>query len=324
MQYRSWLYVPGDSERKLGKALATGADVVVVDLEAAVPADRKLAARAIGSEWLVAHRHQVLEQTRISRWVRINSLDSGLWRDDLVAVLPGAPDGIILPKAVGTEAVRQLAAELYELEQIHRLVAGSTKILPVVGETARAALTIASYAEAAMPRLAGLAWGTESLTAAINATRLYDQKGGWSDPFRFVRAQTLLTAHACGIMALEAMHSDGDDIKGLKAAVRAARADGFTGMVANHPAQIAEINAAFTASESELEQTRQIIAGYEHSIGDEETPSNRPGIDLPQQPIAKSMMGKPNQATPLLASQNLGRGNSRNAELTPMRVLRTT
>jgi citrate lyase subunit beta/citryl-CoA lyase len=324
MRYRSWLYVPGDSERKLGKALATGADVVVVDLEASVPADRKLAARAIGSEWLIAHRPQILGQERLSRWVRINTLESGMWRDDLVAVLPGAPDGIILPKAVGTEAVRQLAAELYELEQIHRLIAGSTKILPVVGETARAALTIVSYAEAAMPRLAGLAWTTEGLTPAINATRHYDQKGSWSDSFRFVRAQTLLTAHACGIMALEAMHSDGDDIKSLKAAARAARADGFTGMVANHPAQIAEINAAFATSESELLQAHQAIAGYEHSVDEEVTPSDRRGIDMPQLTIAKPMMGKPNQATPMLPNQILGRGNSRNAELTPMRVLRTT
>lgn len=319
MRYRSWLYVPGDSERKLGKALDTGADVVVVDLDATVAGAAKLAARNIAAEWLIAHRQKVLEQAPMSCWVRINSLDSRLWRDDVVAVLPGAPEGIILPKAVSTDAVRQLAAELYELEQTNRLVPGSTKILPVVGETARSALTIASYADAAMPRLAGLAWSAEGLAAAISATRHYDPKGSWSDPFRFVRAQTLLTAHACGIMALEAMHSDGDDIKGLKAAARAARADGFTGMVANHPAQIAEINAAFTPSESELEQARQIVAGFEDSIDEDAPPIDRRRIDIPQLKLARQMLGTPVLGKPILAG-----GDSRNTDLTPMRVLRTT
>ncbi len=310
MRYRSWLYVPGDSERKLGRALDCGADVVVVDLDASVAAGAKQAARAIAAEWLEAHRHQVLEQSPISCWVRINSLDSRLWRDDLLAVLPGAPEGIILPRAVSTEAVRQLAAELYELEQANRLVAGSTKILPIVGETARSALSIPSYVDAGMPRLAGLAWGVEGLGAALGTTRHNDQKGSWSDPFRFVRAQTLLTAHACGVMALEAMHGDIDDIKGLKAAARAARSDGFTGMLASHPAQVTEINAAFTPSESELDQARQIVAAFDEDKEEVVTPIDRRRIDMPQLKIAKQILGSGLEP--------------RSGELTPMRVLRTT
>ncbi|MEO6718390.1 MAG: CoA ester lyase [Novosphingobium sp.] len=310
MRYRSWLYVPGDSERKLGKALATGSDVVVVDLDAAAPGDGKQAARANAAEWLAAHRHHVLEQAPISRWVRINSLDSRLWRDDLVAVLPGAPEGIILPRAVGPDALRQIAAELYELEQANRLVAGSTKLIPVVGETARAALTIAAYADAAMPRLGGLAWGAEGLAEALSATRQYEQKAGWSEPFRFVRAQTLLTAHACGVMALEAMHADAADIKGLKLAARAARADGFTGMIANHPAQVAEINAAFTPSDSDLEQARQIVASFEDSADEAVPQVDRRRIDTPQLKFAKQILGSGPEP--------------RSAELTPMRMFRAT
>ena len=171
MRYRSWLIVPGDSERKLGKSLATGADVVVVDLEATVPLDAKPAARALAAEWLIAHRRQVLEQSPMARWVRINSLESRQWRDDLLAVLPGAPEGIILPGAAGPETVREIAAELYELEQSNHLAAGSIKILPLAGETPRSALTIASYAESTMPRLAGLGWSADSLGTALNAMR---------------------------------------------------------------------------------------------------------------------------------------------------------
>ena len=309
MRYRSWLYVPGDSERKLGKALATGADVVVVDLDASVPLDAKRSARELAADWLKAHRRQVLEQSPMSRWVRINSLDSRLWRDDLLAVMPHAPEGVILPGALGPEALRQLAAELYELEQSNRLVPGSTRILPIVGESARSALTIASYADAAMPRLAGLAWSAEELGKAINATRQYEQKASWTEVFRFVRAQTLLTAHACGVMALEAMYSDVDDLKGLKATARIARADGFSGMIANHPAQVAEINSAFTPSESELDQARQIVAAYDDSPDDDAAPIDRRRVEIPQLKLAK---------------QKLGNGESRNPDVMPMRVFRTT
>ncbi len=307
MRYRSWLIVPGDSERKLGKALATGSDVVVVDLDATVPFDAKPGARALVAEWLKAHRRQVLEQVPMARWVRINSLDSHLWRDDLVAVLPGAPEGIILPRSTCPETLRELAAELYELEQANQLVAGSTKILPQVGETARSALTIPSYADVAMPRLAGLAWSAEALGAAISATRHCEPQGSWAEPFRFVRAQTLLTAHACGVMALEAMHDDAEDLKGLKIAAKAARADGFTGMLASHPAQIAEINAAFTPSEFELEEARKIVSALDGGADGDATPIDRRRIDMPQLKLAK---------------QILGSGETRTSDLTPMRVLR--
>lgn len=307
MRYRSWLVVPGDSEHKLGKALATGSDVVVIDLDASVAIDAKHVARALAAEWLLAHRRQVLEQSPMSRWVRINALDSRLWREDLVAVLPGAPEGIILPRSLGPESIRELAAELYELEQANHLVAGSTKILPLAGETARSALTISSYANEAMPRLAGLGWSAAGLGAALNATRLREPKGSWTEPFRFVRAQTLLTAHACAVMALEAMHGDAEDIKGLKAAAKTARADGFTGMFASHPAQIAEINAAFTPSEAELLEARKIVYAFEGGEDGEATPIDRRRVDMPQLKHAKQLLGS---------------GETRNSDLTPMRVLR--
>ena len=307
MRYRSWLVVPGDSERKLGKALATGADVVVVDLDASVAQEDKPAARQMAAEWLRAHRRQVLEQAPMARWVRINPLATRLWREDLVAVIGGAPEGIILPGSAGPETIRELAAELYELEQSNHIPAGSTKIIPLAGETPRAALSIPAYADAAQPRLAGLAWSANGLGRAINATRHRELRGGWSEPFRFVRSQALLAAHACGVMALEAMHDDAEDLKGLKLAAKAARADGFTGMFASHPAQIAEINAAFTPSEAELEQARRIIAAFENGIEADASPIDRRRIDTPQLKQAK---------------QILGASEPRSGELTPARILR--
>ena len=262
MAIRSWLFVPGDSEKKQAKALATGADAIILDLEDSVVPANKPRARELALAWLQNHRAPSPDGPQPGRWVRINALDSGLWRDDLLAVLPGAPDGIMLPKSEGPESVQQLAAELYELEGRCGVPSGSTRILPLVSETAAAAITIPAYASASLPRLAGLTWGAEDLSAAIGATRKRTATGEWTDAFRFARIQTLLTAHAREVFALDTLHADFADVDGLRQAAEAARADGFSGMLAIHPAQVPVINAAFTPSEAELAEARAIVAAF--------------------------------------------------------------
>jgi citrate lyase subunit beta/citryl-CoA lyase len=290
MAMRSWLFVPGDSEKKLGKAAATGADVIIVDLEDSVAPANKPRARELARDWLAAHRNQVAER-KFGRWVRINALDSRMWRDDLVAVLPGAPDGIMLPKSAGPESVQALGAELYELEQRSGLATGSVKILPLVSETAAAAISIPAYASAPLPRLAGLTWGGEDLSAAIGASRKYDKDGRWTDAFRFVRAQTLLTAHARGVIAIDTLHADFADTKGLKRIAEEARADGFTGMLAIHPAQVPVINEAFTPTEAELEEARAIVAAFAGSPDAGTLQIDRRMIDRPHLTLARRMLG---------------------------------
>ena len=260
MLTRSWLIIPGDSEKKLARAAGTGADAVIVDLERAVDPARKDMARELAREWLTIHRTQILEGRKLGRWVRINSLDSRAWRDDLLAIMPGAPDGIVLPRGIGPASVQQLAAEIYELEQRNGVASGSTRIVPIASQTPQAALTIPAYVDAPLPRLAGLAWDDKPLLRALGASRSRDASGAWTDTFRMIRAQVLLAAHARGVMAIEAMHADPSDAEGLALAVAAARADGFTGMLAMHPVQVAAINAAFTPSEDELAEARAILA----------------------------------------------------------------
>jgi citrate lyase subunit beta/citryl-CoA lyase len=155
--------------------------------------------------------------------------------------------------------------------------------------------------------MAGIAWNAEGLGEALTVTRDHEPRGSWTEPFRFVRAQTLLTAHACGVMAIEAMHGDTEDAKGLKAAAKAARADGFSGMLAGHPSQIAEINAAFTPSEAELAAAREIVSSFEGGQSGDVTPIDRRRVDQPQLKFAK---------------QILGSGDSRGSEAGLMRVLR--
>lgn len=290
MALRSWLFVPGDSEKKQSKAADTGADAIILDLEDSVTAANKARARELTLGWLQAQStaNGVSAQ---GRWVRINALDSGMWRDDLSAVMPGAPDGIMLPKSAGPESVEQLSAELAELERRHGLAEGSTRILPLVSETAAAAITIPAYARAALPRLAGLTWGAEDLSAAIGATRKRGADGQWTDAFRFARTQTLLTAHACEVMAIDTLHADFADEAGLRLAAEAARADGFAGMLAIHPAQVAVINAAFTPSEAELAEAQAIVAAFTANPDAGALQIEGRMIDRPHLKLAQRLLG---------------------------------
>lgn len=291
MHLRSWLLTPGDSAKKLEKAAATGADVIVIDLECSVAPAKKALAREQAAAWLAIHRTQILENRKLGRWVRINAIDSRMWRDDVIAVMAGAPDGIILPKSAGPASIQHLASEIYELEQRHGVASGSTRILPVVSGTAHAALTINSYVDASMPRLAGLGWDADALAAALGASRQREPGVGWSDPFRLARGQTLLAAHARGEIALETPHGDAADLDGMKLAAVAARADGFTGMMAIHPAQVPVINAAFTPTEAEIAEARAIMAAFN---GDPEIGAlqfDRRTIDKPQLRLARRRLG---------------------------------
>jgi citrate lyase subunit beta/citryl-CoA lyase len=259
MAMRSWLFVPGDSQAKLDKVAALGADVIIVDLEDAVAPPAKPTARMLAKSWLET---QARGPGGAMRWVRINALDGPLWREDLAAVMPGRPAGIMVPKAAGPEQLQVLAAELYETEQRVGVQPGSTKIVPLVSETPAAALRIPSYLDIAQPRLAGLTWGAEDLSAAIGAVRKRDSRGYWADAFRFVRAQVLLTAHARGVMAIDTLHADFRDTAGLERIAAESYAEGFTGMLAIHPAQVAVINAAFTPGEEEIAHARAIVNAF--------------------------------------------------------------
>lgn len=261
MAMRSWLFVPGDSEPKLDKAAGLGADVVIVDLEDAVAPPAKAQARLLAKAWLERQRGAAGDGGP-SRWVRINPLDTPLWREDIAAVMPGRPHGIVVPKAAGPEQLQALAGELTVLEQRHGAAPGSTRILPLVSETPAAALGIAAYATAAMPRLAGLTWGAEDLSAALGASRKRDEQGRWTDTFRFVRAHVLLAAHGGGIMAVDTLHAAFRDLAGLARVAAESYADGFTGMLAIHPSQVPVINAAFTPGEAEIAEARAIVNAF--------------------------------------------------------------
>jgi citrate lyase subunit beta / citryl-CoA lyase len=267
MPMRSWLFVPGDSDSKLEKVIGYGADAVIVDLEDAVAPNEKPRARLLARKFLERHSQSIVAGERTALWVRVNPLDGPLWREDVAAVMPGKPQGLMVPKAAGPEQLQALAAELYGMEPRLGIAPGSTQILPLVSETPAAALGISSYLSASLPRLAGLTWGAEDLSAAIGASRKRDTNGNWTEAFRMVRAQVLLTAHARGVMAVDTLHADFRDTEGLKRIAAESYADGFAGMLAIHPAQVPIINEAFTPGEAEIAEARAIVNAFAANPG---------------------------------------------------------
>ncbi|USU11581.1 CoA ester lyase [Sphingomonadaceae bacterium OTU29THOMA1] len=248
MRLRSLLFVPGDRPERFDKAAASGADALILDLEDSVAASAKQVARAAVAERVRGPRGGV------AVLVRVNPLDSDLLADDLAALHGLSPDAIVMPKAEGADSVRLLAARL--------VTAGiDAPILPIATETPAAIFQLGSYAGAGV-RLAGLTWGAEDLPAAIGAATSRETDGRYTAPYQMVRALALFGAHAAGVAAIETVYPAFRDLEGFDAYARAAARDGFTGMMAIHPTQVATINAAFTPDAAQVAEARAIVAAF--------------------------------------------------------------
>ncbi|MAM73848.1 CoA ester lyase [uncultured Tistrella sp.] len=255
---RSWLFVPADSDRKIARSADSAADALILDLEDAVAPGRKAIARGLLQDVLTARPRE----TRRSRlWVRINPLDDGAL-DDLAAVMPGAPDGIVVPKVDHPRDVVRLSHWLDAFEAAAGLKAGSTSILPVATETPAAPFALGDYARQPLPRLAGLTWGAEDLSTAVGASTNLDPAGGWAFTYRMARSATLLAARAAGVMAIDTLYADFRDADGLLASCRAAAAEGFDGRIAIHPAQVDVINAGFAPSDDAVHHARRVVEAF--------------------------------------------------------------
>ncbi|WP_019171181.1 HpcH/HpaI aldolase/citrate lyase family protein [Pseudaminobacter salicylatoxidans] len=254
---RSLLFVPGDSEKKLEKGFSSEADVVIVDLEDSVSADNKASARQIAAEFI---RTQAGRQGP-AIYVRVNDLSTGLTDDDLAALVPARPTGIMLPKSNSGADVQQLSVKLRVHEAENGLPDGGIAILPIITETAAGVLAAASYA-GACNRLAGLTWGAEDLSAAIGARTTRDERGVYTDVFRLARTMTLLAASAAETAAIDTVYPNFRDMDGFRRECEEAERDGFTGKMAIHPAQVAVINDAFTPSPEAAAQAGAVVEAF--------------------------------------------------------------
>lgn len=249
---RSWLFAPGDSEKKMEKATAGPADIVIFDLEDAVAPSEKPKARTMVREFL---QSQAGGHERL--WVRINPLDGPYAVDDLAAIMPGKPGGVMLPKAYGRQDVEVLNNYLTALEAAFGAEQGSTKVIALVTETAEAMFTTGDYKGA--PRLVAMTWGAEDLADALGASENRNPDGSYGFTYELARSFCLMGAATAGVAPIETIQGDFRDLEGLRKRAEKVRRDGYRGMLAIHPAQVEVINAAFSPSEEEIAAAQEIV-----------------------------------------------------------------
>jgi len=257
---RSWLFAPGDSEKKMAKAAASAADVVIFDLEDAVAQENKPLARALVHDFL---RDYTGDRGRI--FVRVNPLDGPYTLGDLAAIMPGRPGGIMLPKVYGRQDVEVLHHYLEAFETAHGIECGSTPVIVLVTETAQAMFHTGDYKGA--PRVIALTWGAEDLADSIGASSNRNADGSYSFTYEMARSLCLLGAATAGVAAVETIQGDFRDLEGLKARAEKVRRDGYRGMLAIHPAQVDVINAAFTPTAEEVAEAREVVAIFAANPG---------------------------------------------------------
>jgi citrate lyase subunit beta/citryl-CoA lyase len=249
---RSWLFAPGDSEKKMAKATNGPADIVLIDLEDAVAPENKAQARVMVRDFINANAGE-----RARLWVRINPLDGPFALGDLAAVMPSRPGGIMLPKVNGRADVERLDHYLSALEVANGIDQGSTRVIPLITETAEAMFHTGDYKGA--PRIAALTWGAEDLADSIGAGSNLNPDGSYGFTFELARSLCLLGAAAAGVSAVDTIQADFRDLDGLRRRAEKVRREGYRGMLAIHPAQVEVINAAFTPTGEEIAEAQEIV-----------------------------------------------------------------
>ena len=280
---RSMLFVPGDSARKFARAVQGEADALILDLEDSIAPSGKAAARALTRDMLAGRR------AGQAVFVRVNALDTRLTLDDLAAIMPGAPDGITLPKSASGRDVQQLAHWLDAFEAAAGVQVGVTSIVAIATETAESLFGLGSY-KGCSPRLTGLMWGAEDLSASLGATG-NREAGRFHSPFRLARDMCLMAAAAAGVAAIDTVHTDIDDLASLEADARAARRDGFSAKAVIHPNHVAVVNAAFTPTAPEQDWARRIIEAFAADPGAGVIRIEGKMIDKPHLRAARKILG---------------------------------
>lgn len=259
---RSFLFIPGDSEKKLSKGAGTGADALILDLEDSVSQDRLPIAREMVREYLAARPDRSKQQL----WVRINPLSTPLAMPDLAAIVRGAPDGILLPKVDSSADVVLLDHYLSALEERDGVERGRVKIVPVATETAASMFALGSYVNCS-PRLTGLTWGAEDLSTAIEASTNRVESGEYEFTYQLARSLCLCGAHAAGVQAIDTITANFRDAALLERECAIGRRAGFSGKMAIHPDQVAAINKGFSPDPADIAHAQAVVAAFEKAGG---------------------------------------------------------
>jgi len=255
MLAKSFLFVPGDSAKKLERAPGSGAEALILCLEDAVAEVNKAQARQIMTDYLLAQTERSAQL-----WVRVNAITTANMLRDLAAVMRGRPDGIFFPKPSGVADFVALDHYLSAFEVQNGIARGTTQVMSVV-ESAIGALHQHEFAHATA-RLSALTWGAEDMSADVGATTNIDEDGVFFLLHRMNRANALLIAAAGNMHAVDGICADFRNHEKLRAECVRARREGFGGKIAIHPDQVAIINECFTPSPDEVAHAQRVVAAF--------------------------------------------------------------
>lgn len=281
---RSWLFAPGDSERKMTKASDSAADIVLLDLEDSVSPENKPAARTAVADFLKTRE----DKHRI--WVRVNPLRSGEIEADLDAIMGAAPGGLFLPKAEGKADVEALDAMLTIREAEYGIQNRSTHVAALVTETPKAMFHCGDYEGA--PRLIAMSWGAEDLSSALGARVQHQADGSYMPMYEMARNLCLLGAVAAGCAPIETVMPEFRDLDKLRERALMVRGQGYRGMLAIHPAQVDVINEAFTPSAEEIAHARAIVQAFADNPGAGTVGLDGQMLDRPHLALAERLLAE--------------------------------
>lgn len=280
---RSWLFVPGDSERKIHKAQDSGADALILDWEDAVAAAQKSSARSLFKELA-----QAWPTDGPALYIRVNALHTPHFEDDMRALPGQGIQGVVLPKACGIADIQKLSQQLDGVEESRGVAPGSLRIVGIATETAASVLALTEFREP-IARLQGLMWGGEDLAADLGIRHNRTSDNFYKSPFSLARDLTLTAASAAQCLPIDAVYTRFRDLDGLAVECHASRDNGFTSKAAIHPDQISVINEIFQPTDDELEWARQVVAALDTSTG--VAVLNGEMIDAPHLRLAHRLLG---------------------------------
>lgn len=249
---RALLYTPGDDLKKITKATTLGVDCICMDMEDGVALNRKTEARQT-----IVQALQTLDFGRSERLARINAIGSGLEADDLAAVLPAHPDGIVIPKVESAAEVAYVGQVIAQYESRYGWKAGGIPIIVVV-ESGRGIINLAAIA--ACERLEAIIFGAEDFASDIGARRTTE---GWE--VFYARSAVVAHAAAFGRQSIDMVHIDFKDTEGLQREAEQGAGMGFTGKQIIHPNQVEPVQTAFTPSDEAIAYAQRLAHAFEEN-----------------------------------------------------------
>lgn len=285
---RSFLFVPGDSERKLTKASSSTADALVLDLEDAVAGDQKAAARGLVADFVKSGKG---DDGASNIYVRMNGIQTEYADLDIEMIGDACPAGVLLPKVRSLHDVQILDQKLSKLEDANGIEANSIRLIVMVSETPLSIFNMGQYVETP-PRTTGFAWSGEDLAASLGAKDNRDDDGAYTDPYRIARALSLMVAAGAGVQPIDAVYTDFRNLEGLQKEAEEAARDGFAGKLAIHPDQVEIINEAFTPSEADVEHAEAVVAAFEADTAIGVIGLKNKMMDLPNLIMAQNVLAR--------------------------------